>query len=110
MRLTVFYVLLFISITVILKVNVTWKKILVFFVKLYITYTVCDVELNRKIKTFGINVKYQYTLIPVASGRGTPLSPPPSEIEKMVVEIWCNLPEVYTFGSESEIQEIFRKK
>ena len=36
---------------------------------------------------------------------GTPERPPP-EIGKIVVEIWCYLPEVYTFGAESEIQEI----
>ena len=34
----------------------------------------------------------------------------PPEIGKIVVEIWCYLPEVYTFGAESEIQEIFIKK
>ena len=28
---------------------------------------------------------------------------PPPEIGKIVVEIWCYLPEVYTFGAESEI-------
>ena len=33
---------------------------------------------------------------------------PPPEIGKIVVEIWGYLPEVYTFGAESEIQEIFR--
>ena len=35
---------------------------------------------------------------------------PPPEIGKIVVEIWCYLPEVYTFGAEAEIQEIFSKK
>ena len=35
---------------------------------------------------------------------------PPPEIGKIVVEIWCYLPEVYTFGAESEIQQIFSKK
>ena len=35
---------------------------------------------------------------------------PPPETGKIVVEIWCYLPEVYTFGAESEIQEIFSKK
>ena len=40
---------------------------------------------------------------------GTPERPPP-EIGKIVVEIWCYLSEVYTFGAESEIQEIFSKK
>ena len=34
----------------------------------------------------------------------------PPETGKIVVEIWCYLPEVYTFGAESEIQEIFSKK
>ncbi|KAF0147187.1 MAG: hypothetical protein FD143_3099, partial [Ignavibacteria bacterium] len=32
------------------------------------------------------------------------------ETGKIVVEIWFYLPEVYTFGAESEIQEIFSKK
>ena len=36
--------------------------------------------------------------------------PPPPETGKIVVEIWYYLPEVYTFGAESEIQEIFSKK
>ena len=35
---------------------------------------------------------------------------PPPETGKIVVEIWCYLPEVYTFGAKSEIQEIFSKK
>ena len=35
---------------------------------------------------------------------------PPPEIGKIVVEIWCYLQEVYTFGAESEIQEILSKK
>ena len=35
---------------------------------------------------------------------------PPPEIGKIVVEIWCYHPEVYTLGEESEIQEIFSKK
>ena len=49
---------------------------------------------------------------PVASGggAGTPERSPPPEIGKIVVEIWCYLREVYTFGAESEIQEIFSKK
>ena len=34
---------------------------------------------------------------------------PPPEIGNIVVEIWCYLPEVYTFGAESEIQEIFSR-
>ena len=38
------------------------------------------------------------------------LERPPPEIGKIVVEIWCYLPEVYTLGEESEIQEIFSKK
>ena len=45
----------------------------------------------------------------VASGGGTSERPPP-EIGKIVVEIWSYLPEVYTFGEESEIQEIFSQK
>ena len=36
-------------------------------------------------------------------------TPPPPETGKIVVEIWCYLPEVYTFGAESEIQEIFSR-
>ena len=40
---------------------------------------------------------------------GTPERPPPPEIGKIVVEIWY-LPEVYTFGAESEIQERFSEK
>ena len=44
----------------------------------------------------------------VRRGGGGEDSPPP-EIGKIVVEIWCYLPEVYTFGAESEIQEIFSK-
>ena len=36
-------------------------------------------------------------------------TPPPTEIGKIVVEIWCYLPEVYTFGQESEIREICSK-
>ena len=48
---------------------------------------------------------------PVASGRGERRNVPSHpEIGKIVVEIWCYLPEVYTFGAESEIQEIFSKK
>ena len=46
----------------------------------------------------------------VASGGGDAGTPPPPEIGTIVVEIWCYLPEVYTFGAESEIQEIFSKK
>ena len=34
---------------------------------------------------------------------------PPPEIGKIVVEIWCYQREVYSFGAESEIQEIFSK-
>ena len=41
-------------------------------------------------------------------GEGGEDSPPP-EIGKIVVEIWCYLAEVHTFGAESEIQEIFSK-
>ena len=44
----------------------------------------------------------------VASGGGTSERPPP-ENAKIVVEIWCYLAEVYTFGVDSEIQEIFDK-
>ena len=51
--------------------------------------------------------------ISVASGGGGAGNAgtfPPPETGKIVVEIWCYLPEVYTFGAESEIQEIFSKK
>ena len=41
---------------------------------------------------------------------GTPERPPPPEIGKIVVVIWCYLPEVYSFGAESESQEVFSKK
>ena len=34
---------------------------------------------------------------------------PRPEIGKIGVEIWCYLPELYTFGQVSEIQEIFIK-
>ena len=44
----------------------------------------------------------------VGRGGGNAGTPPP-ETGKIVVEIWCYLPEVYTFGAESEIQEIFSK-
>ena len=37
------------------------------------------------------------------------LERPAPEIGKIVVEIWCYLPGVYTSGEESEIQEIFSK-
>ena len=43
-----------------------------------------------------------------AGGGGGGRTPPP-EIGKIVVEIWCYLPEVHTFGAESDIQEIFSK-
>ena len=45
----------------------------------------------------------------VASGGGNAGRFPRPEIGKIVVEIWYYLPEVYTFGVESEIQEIFSK-
>ena len=50
-------------------------------------------------------------LIYSSVGRGgTPeRSPPPPEMGKNVVEILCYLPEVHTFGEESEILEIFSK-
>ena len=32
-------------------------------------------------------------------------SPPPIEIEKIVIEIWSYLPEVYTFRKEAELQK-----
>ena len=34
----------------------------------------------------------------------------PPEIGKIDVEIWCYHPEVYTFGAETELQEIFIRK
>ena len=43
------------------------------------------------------------------SDGGNAGTPPPPEIGKFVVEIWY-LPEVYTFGAESEIQERFSEK
>ena len=39
----------------------------------------------------------------VASGGGRRKASP--EIGRIVVEIWCYRPEVYTFGEEAEIQE-----
>ena len=32
------------------------------------------------------------------------------EMGNIVLEIWADLPQVYTFGAESEIHEIFSKK
>ena len=52
-----------------------------------------------------------FHLLPVASGGGGErwnVSPHP-ETGKIVVPVWCSLPEVYTFGEESEIQEILSK-
>ena len=47
----------------------------------------------------------------VASGGGGDAGTSPTlEIGKIVVEIWCYLREVYAFGAESEIEEIFSKK
>ena len=48
----------------------------------------------------------------VGGGGGRRNVRPPPEIGKVVVEIWCYLPEVYeyTFGEESEIQKVFSKK
>ena len=43
-------------------------------------------------------------------GGGDAGTSPPPEIGRIVVEIWCYLPEVYTFGAESEIQEMISKK
>ena len=50
------------------------------------------------------------TLAVASGGGGNAGTLPPPETGKIVVEIWCYLPEVYTFGAESEIQEIFSKK
>ena len=57
-------------------------------------------------------VGYKWQLLEYASGvpRGRGEDSPPPEIGKIVVEIWCYLPEVYTLGAESDIQEIFSKK
>ena len=44
-------------------------------------------------------------------GAGDAGAPTPTpEIGKNAVENGCYLPEVYTFGEEAEIQEIFSKK
>ena len=46
--------------------------------------------------------------IPISSsdGRGRPERNPP-EMKEIVVENWCYLAMVYTFGKEAEIPEIF---
>ena len=54
-----------------------------------------------------LDTKEIYVISGVRRGGGGGGLPP--EIGKIVVEIWCYLPEVYTFGAESEIQEIFSK-
>ena len=65
---------------------------------------------------FSINNRLKSSIKPTGvqwrreGGGGTPERSPPPETGKIVVEIWCYLPEVYTFGAESEIQEIFSKK
>ena len=56
------------------------------------------------------NLTMHYVTSGVGRGGGNAGTFPPPEIGKIVVEIWCYLPEVYTFGAESEIQEIFSKK
>ena len=45
----------------------------------------------------------------VSSGGGRRKVPSP-EIGKIIGEIWCYHPEVYTFREEAELQEIFSKK
>ena len=45
----------------------------------------------------------------VASGGGNAGTSAPPEIGEIVGEIRCYLREVYTFGAEPELQEIFRK-
>ena len=49
-----------------------------------------------------------YVLI-TSVGRGDSGTSPPPEIGKIVVEIRCYLPEVYSFGAEPEMQAIFSK-
>ena len=51
------------------------------------------------------------SLITVASGGGgTPERSPAPETGKIVVEIWCYLPEVYTFGAELKSKKYLVKK
>ena len=58
---------------------------------------------SREPYAVGKEIK-RFPLTSVASGGGgTPERPPP-QIGKIVVEIWYYLPEVYTFGAESETQ------
>ena len=61
------------------------------------------IKITRKEYRKVRNKKFQ---ILVASGVRRGGAP---EIGKILVEIWCYLPEVYTFGAESEIQEIIVK-
>ena len=95
----------------------------------YATLTECgaafkNMQLGRvlalkQLNLFAVLERAQYKLAlfqagnfkSVASGGGNAGTfPPPLEIGNIVVEIWCYLPEVYTFGAESEIQEIFSKQ
>ena len=69
----------------------------------------CQFLIYVNVIAFEVQSNERITL-PVASGGGGTPERSPSETGKIVVEIWCYLPEVYTFGAESEIQEIFSKK
>ena len=66
-------------------------------------------EANLKIKHTRALADSQMRVIYSSVWTEGPPERPPPEIGKIVVEIWCYLPEVYTFGTESEIQEIFSK-
>ena len=59
-----------------------------------------------------LHISFRYTQIQHRreGGRVERRNVPPPEIGKIVLEIWCYLPEIYTFGAEPEIQEIYSKK
>ena len=57
--------------------------------------------LNYGAKLFG----FPWIHLISSVGRGDAGTFPPPEIGNVVVEIWCYLPEVDTFGAESEIEE-----
>ena len=64
---------------------------------------VCQSKLKIR---FGVENIAPYSSV----GRGGERRNVPLEIGKIVLENWWYIPEVYTFGEELEIQEIFGKK